>query len=216
MDSKELVVLDKQFEGQHNMWHSIHNKIKSDFKERMSEPTDPDLVKEVDTWDTVSHGHCIIWLSDHFPESGFDDKQWFGVGPPGAEVVVCSGQLKIIDNMIKRTIPGTGRHKVRYLRGTDKPVDIGHNYISAESEAIKKAASRVGFAPDVLILDNRPPYSKLKSMEKLLESDHLTRQQKEQYQGYIDDVTQDRADSLLNFLTQQVAKGVSFPVGPDN
>ena len=204
----EFIVSLDGYKEQNKAWMNIRNKMKSGFSARMKLKTDPDKVTDVNNWDTVSHGDCILWLNEHFPGWGFDEKTFYKEGEEGNEVIICDGQLKIIDNLVSRSIPGTGRSQIKYRKSDGLSVDFGHNYKSAASDAIKKAASLVGFAPDIYLLDGRPPYSTIQKLEDMLKSEYLTEEQKEMYQENIDGVTKDRVDSLFDFLTEQILNGI--------
>ena len=202
--------IKEDYADQKFKWEGVQANIRDGFNNRMTDRTDPDLVKDVNGFDTVSHGTCILWLNRYFPGWSFDEKQFFSVGPALSEVIVCTGQLKIVDNMCSRSIPGTGSHKVRYPRGGGSaPVNIGYDYASAESEAIKKAASRVGFAPDVYALNNRPYYSTVADLQLQAESECLSEEQRTKYQGYVDTVSKDKASDLMEFLKRQIGEALA-------
>ena len=206
----EFVRVDENHVDQKFKWDGVQENIKDGFNNRMTDRTDPNLVKDVNGFDTVSHGYCILWLNRYFPGWSFEEKQFFAVGPELNETIICTGQLKVVDNMCNRSIPGTGSHKVGYpKKGGSVPINIGYSYSAAESEAIKKAASRLGFAPDIYILNNRPPYSVVETLQSEAESEHLSEEQRTKYQRYVDTVSKDKASDLLRFLKDQVAEALA-------
>lgn len=63
------------------------------------------------------------------------------------------GRVKVDGQWIELRKSGTGRADIKYRKGSQDPLDFGNDIKAAESDAMKKAASRFGIAQDVYEAD---------------------------------------------------------------
>lgn len=103
----------------------------------------------------VPGDYVIMMLNTFFPGWSFRVTSYDTIEFKDKMVeAICHGELEIVIHGVRKTLSGTGRNPVLYRKDqdnnpTDEPVSVGNALKGAETDCIKKCASRLGIAWDV-------------------------------------------------------------------
>lgn len=116
---------------------------------RLAEPFSPNVVKKVTqggvALDYIPVAEVIKRMNEVLGVGNWSAKQ-MGLyrDPVNPEWIVAEAEVTATVDGATSTRPGNGAVKIKMFRGTEDPVNLGHDYKGAHSEAMKKACQGFG------------------------------------------------------------------------